>query len=85
MLRLLQSWRFQLTALPRRQVVKERKTRSRLPLSCVLSIVHTFALTQMPRCVQIFLFEEIVESLARNSPCDFLYSWKLLISYLLHS
>ena len=29
----------------------ECKTNSRLPLSCILSKMHTFALTQMPRCV----------------------------------
>jgi len=48
MLCLLQSWRVQLTALPG-QTIQERKTHSRL--SCVLSNTHTFALTQMPRCV----------------------------------
>jgi len=51
MLSLLQSWRFQLTALPGQAIRKERKTHSRFPLSRVLSYMHTFALTQMRRCV----------------------------------
>jgi len=40
----------QLTALPGKPC-EERKTHIRLPLSCVLSDMHTFALIQMPRCV----------------------------------
>jgi len=44
---------------------------SRLPLSCVLSNAHTFALAQMPRCVWSPFLEEIFWLLARNSPLAF--------------
>ena len=46
---LLQSWRFQLTESARAICAKSAK-HSRLPLSCVLSNMHTSALTQMLGC-----------------------------------
>jgi len=77
---LLQSWRFQLTALPG-QTTKERKTHSRP--SCVLSNTHTFALTQMRRCVQKPFVQR--NSMTSSKKFVFHFSWKLLISCLLHS
>jgi len=50
MLCLLQSWRFLLKRCPGKPC-KAPKTHSRLPLSCVLSNMHTFTLTQMRKCV----------------------------------
>jgi len=77
---LLQSGRFQLTALPG-QTIKERKTHSRL--SCVLSNTHTFASTQMRKCVQKRFVQR--NSMTSSKKFTFYFCWKLLISYLLHS
>ena len=52
MLCLLQSWRFELTGLPKQTMQRTQNTYSRLPLSCVLSNMNAFALAQMQRCVQ---------------------------------
>jgi len=46
MLCLLQSWQFQLTVLPG-ITIQRAQTHRRLTLSCALSNMHTFALTQM--------------------------------------